>query len=65
MKNRLFVINPLKRKFEPFSCESLPYRNIHSDPFDLLLIAQAQIEKLSLVTRDEHIKKYAIPFITV
>lgn len=32
----------------------------HTDPFDRLLIAQAQIEKLVLVTRDVRIGEYAI-----
>ena len=37
---------------------SLP--NIHKDPFDRLLIAQAILEKLTLVTRDELIPKYNV-----
>ena len=32
----------------------------HKDPFDRLLIAQAQIEKLTLITRDPRIKLYAV-----
>jgi PIN domain nuclease of toxin-antitoxin system len=32
----------------------------HSDPFDRLLIAQAQLEDLVLITRDRLIKKYAV-----
>jgi PIN domain nuclease of toxin-antitoxin system len=43
------------------SIRSLPL--IHRDPFDRLLIAQAKIEKMTLVTRDTHIKKYGISFI--
>jgi PIN domain nuclease of toxin-antitoxin system len=35
----------------------------HKDPFDRLLIAQAQIEKLVLVTADARIKQYAIQII--
>lgn len=35
----------------------------HKDPFDRLLIAQAQIEKLTLVTRDLRIKQYAVSII--
>jgi PIN domain nuclease of toxin-antitoxin system len=31
---------------------------IHRDPFDRMLIAQAQIERLTLVTRDAEILKY-------
>ena len=33
---------------------------IHLDPFDRMLIAQAQSEQLTLVTRDAEIQKYAV-----
>lgn len=33
----------------------------HKDPFDWLLVAQADIESMVLVTRDTHIPKYGIP----
>ena len=36
---------------------------IHSDPFDRLLIAQAQIENLTLITRDEALFGYGVPTI--
>jgi PIN domain nuclease of toxin-antitoxin system len=32
----------------------------HSDPFDRLLVAQAQLEKLTLVTADPRLKAYRI-----
>lgn len=32
---------------------------IHSDPFDRILIAQASIENLTLVTTDKEIRRYA------
>jgi PIN domain nuclease of toxin-antitoxin system len=35
----------------------------HRDPFDQLLVAQAQVEKLPIVTGDAQIKKYAIDII--
>lgn len=41
--------------------ENLPPH--HKDPFDRMLVAQAQIEKLRLVTRDPRIKAYAVPII--
>jgi PIN domain nuclease of toxin-antitoxin system len=41
--------------------ENLPAH--HQDPFDRLLIAQAQIESLTLVTRDPRIKQYAVQII--
>ena len=31
---------------------------IHADPFDRMLVAQAQLEQLILVTRDSEIRKY-------
>jgi PIN domain nuclease of toxin-antitoxin system len=31
---------------------------IHSDPFDRMLIAQASVEGLVLLTRDRHLKSY-------
>lgn len=36
----------------------LPF--IHRDPFDRLLICQAQEEKLSIITVDENIRKYDV-----
>ena len=41
--------------------EGLP--DHHKDPFDRLLVAQAQVEKLTLVTRDPRIKAYTVPVI--
>jgi len=38
--------------------ENLPQH--HKDPFDRLLVAQAQVEKLTLVTRDPRIRAYEI-----
>ena len=32
----------------------------HRDPFDRMLIAQTQVEKLTLVTGDEQIKRYKV-----
>jgi PIN domain nuclease of toxin-antitoxin system len=36
---------------------------LHSDPFDRMLVAQAKVERLTLVTRDVHLKKYCIPIL--
>jgi len=33
---------------------------IHRDPFDKLLIAQSQNDNLTIITRDENIKKYHV-----
>jgi len=44
-----------------FELESL--KQIHRDPFDRLLIAQAKTEKMTLITADEKIKQYNIDVI--
>lgn len=36
---------------------------IHRDPFDRILIAQAQVENLSILTADRHISKYPVTVI--
>ena len=36
---------------------------IHQDPFDRMQIAQAQVEGLLLVTRDETVMRYDVPVI--
>lgn len=38
---------------------------IHRDPFDRMLIAQAQCEDLTLVTRDENCQKYDVVLLPV
>lgn len=51
--------SPLHVNFEHAQLASrLP--DIHKDPFDRMLIAQAITEKLTLVTRDELITKYDV-----
>lgn len=35
----------------------------HNDPFDRMLIAQAQFEKLTIATHDSQIKKYGVPLL--
>jgi len=32
----------------------------HADPFDRLLVAQAQLESLPLITKDEEIRRYEV-----
>ncbi|MFP4502037.1 MAG: type II toxin-antitoxin system VapC family toxin [Candidatus Hydrogenedentota bacterium] len=36
----------------------------HDDPFDRMLVAQAQTENLTLITRDRRLARYKIPTIT-
>ena len=37
--------------------------DIHKDPFDRILVAQALAENLVIVTRDSHLARYGIPVI--
>jgi PIN domain nuclease of toxin-antitoxin system len=37
----------------------------HSDPFDRLLIAQAKIESLTLMTHDARLRDYGVPVLVV
>jgi PIN domain nuclease of toxin-antitoxin system len=37
----------------------------HRDPFDRMLVAQALVENLTLVTRDERIREYDVPVLAV
>ena len=37
----------------------------HRDPFDRMLIAQAQVEDLTLISSDEEISKYKIKLINI
>lgn len=39
--------------------KALPF--LHKDPFDRLLVAQARVEKLTLITRDAHLALYDVP----
>ncbi|MFD4275957.1 type II toxin-antitoxin system VapC family toxin [Streptomyces cyaneofuscatus] len=38
---------------------------MHRDPFDRILIAQAQIEGMTIVTRDQRIPQYDVPVMAV
>jgi PIN domain nuclease of toxin-antitoxin system len=37
----------------------------HSDPFDRMLIAQAKIESLTLITHDASLREYDVPLLVV
>lgn len=41
------------------TASSLP--SLHKDPFDRMLVAQAQVEGMTLVTADRHLSAYGIP----
>jgi PIN domain nuclease of toxin-antitoxin system len=55
-----------ENEFDPLSIamrhaltvESLP--NIHADPFDRMLIAQAQVESMTIVTSDRTMRRYPV-----
>jgi PIN domain nuclease of toxin-antitoxin system len=53
---RLAILTPHVR-----AVRSLPH--IHGDPFDRLLIAQARVEGMTLVTRDSVVRQYDVPSI--
>ncbi|UCC52734.1 MAG: type II toxin-antitoxin system VapC family toxin [Anaerolineaceae bacterium] len=56
---RLHRFTPLSITTEhALAVENLPL--VHKDPFDRMLIAQAQEEKLTIVTRDSRIKAYDV-----
>lgn len=37
---------------------------LHRDPFDRMLVAQAVVEQLTIVTRDASVQRYDVPTIT-
>jgi len=41
--------------------EKLPL--IHRDPFDRILISTANVERMTLITADENIQKYDVPWV--
>lgn len=56
---RLYRFTPLDITSEhALAVEDLPRH--HDDPFDRLLIAQSQLEKLTLVSGDERFSKYDV-----
>ena len=55
-----FLTLPVKRPYL-LHIPSLPL--FHKDPFDRLIISTAITEKLTLITADEDIQKYDIPWI--
>lgn len=52
-----FDVLPISH-FDLIHLTNLPF--IHRDPFDRLLIAQAMENKMTIITKDEHISKYTI-----
>jgi PIN domain nuclease of toxin-antitoxin system len=58
LKANRFDVLPI-RIDHALAAATLP--NHHNDPFDRMLVAQAQIERLTVVTRDRHIPQYGVP----
>lgn len=57
IKDSMFEILPIRLE-HAFALETLPL--YHKDPFDRMLIAQAQIEGATFITGDEKIWKYDV-----
>lgn len=69
--------NPTRRlpkEIKNTGCQSLPIyhrhalevnniQDIHSDPFDRILVAQTKVEEFSIITPDEKIFDYEVPVI--
>lgn len=71
---RLRLKDPFARLVEQSGFEPLPITfahaegltalpPYHADPFDRMLVAQAQTERLTLVTHDRGLEPYAISFV--
>ena len=60
---RLHRFTELKINFE-HACLAGKLQAIHKDPFDRMLISQAIIEKLTLITRDKQIAQYDVNCLT-
>ena len=58
MEQCAFSDCPVEVEHAVFSAE-LPKH--HTDPFDRLLVAQAQLEDMTLVTSDPQIHEYGVP----
>ncbi len=55
-----FILLPVEREYLRRLAD-LPYH--HKDPFDRLIIATAITENMQLLTADENIQQYGVPFL--
>lgn len=55
-----FTLMPINYE-HVWEIQDLPFH--HDDPFDRLLVAQAKVENLMLVTRDSRLRAYDIPIL--
>jgi PIN domain nuclease of toxin-antitoxin system len=69
---RLSVKLPFEMMVRRLRLQTLPFEyrqhthaftlpDIHRDPFDRMMIAQALDQELTIVTRDRHIRRYPVP----
>lgn len=69
---KLIFVRPVGKSIEEYGFSSIPITvhhaewagglpQLHRDPFDRLLVAQAQLEGLVLVTVDDQILRYQVP----
>jgi PIN domain nuclease of toxin-antitoxin system len=58
VQRNAFRVLPVKLE-HAVSVSSLPAH--HRDPFDRLLVAQAAVESMTLVSRDPQLRKYDVP----
>ena len=56
-----FIILPITQSYLLHITENLPF--IHRDPFDRLLVATAKTDGMTILTADENIQKYDVPWI--
>ncbi|MCL2088680.1 MAG: type II toxin-antitoxin system VapC family toxin [Oscillospiraceae bacterium] len=59
-ENTGFVFLPVKKEYIQ-KIVGMPF--IHRDPFDRIIIATSVIEKIPIITADQHIQKYDISWI--
>ncbi len=60
VKNSGFIVLPIETLHV---LETGKFPNYHNDPFDRILIAQAKVENLTLITSDKKIWKYKLSFL--
>lgn len=70
--NLKITLNKLvKNKFEKIEVKmnhvlaNHKLKNIHNDPFDRILISQAQSENLTIITSDKKFKKYKVKLLLI
>ena len=61
MRERTNILSLPLSELEAISAEKLPL--IHKDPFDRMLISQAMLNGMTLVTSDEVFGEYTVPLL--